>query len=311
MTMTQPPSGGGVTAETVLETNLEGIRRFKKGKVRDVYDLGEELLIVATDRISAFDVVIPTGIPSKGAVLTRLSAFWFEKMKALTPSHFVSADICRITAKHPALAPHENLLSGRSMLVRKGQVVPIECVVRGYLSGSGWKDYLKSGAVCGVGLPKGLQESQELPTPIFTPATKEEAGHDLNISEEEMARRVGGELTEKLKAVSLKVYTLARDYARSRGILIADTKFEFALRDGELLLVDELLTPDSSRFWPQEEYQPGRPQTSFDKQFVRDYLEGIRWDKNPPAPALPEEIVRRTSEKYLQALRQLTGKGLS
>ncbi len=299
------------TAETVLETNLQGIRRFKKGKVRDLYDLGEELLIVATDRISAFDVVIPTGIPFKGAVLTQLSAFWFEKVKALTPSHFISSDIRQITARHPELAPHQRLLAGRSMLVRRGQVVPIECVVRGYLSGSGWKDYLKSGAVCGVPLPEGLQESEELPEPIFTPATKAEEGHDLNISEEEMSRRVGQGLTGKLKSVSLKVYTLAQDYARTRGILIADTKFEFALRDGELLLVDELLTPDSSRFWPKGEYQPGRPQASFDKQFVRDYLEGIRWDKSPPAPALPEEIVRKTSEIYLQALQQLTGKGLS
>ncbi len=298
------------TAETVLETNLPGIRRFKKGKVRDVYDLGEELLIVATDRISAFDVVIPTGIPFKGAVLTQLSAFWFERMKALTPSHFISADIRQIAARHPELAPHERLLAGRSTLVRKGQVVPIECVVRGYLSGSGWKDYLKSGAVCGVALPEGLQESEELPEPIFTPATKEEQGHDLNISEEEMASRVGQGLTGKLKSVSLKVYTEARDYARTRGILIADTKFEFALRDEEPLLVDELLTPDSSRFWPKGEYQPGRPQASFDKQFVRDYLEGIRWDKNPPAPALPEEIVRKTSEIYLLALQQLTGRNL-
>ena len=295
-------------AETVLETNLPGIPLFKKGKVRDVYDLGNELLIVATDRISAFDVVIPTGIPQKGAVLTALSAFWFEKMKDLIPAHFISSEIEEIIRRNPKLEPHRRVLDGRSMLVRKGKVVPMECVVRGYLSGSGWKEYRQSGAVCGVHLPKGLQESQELPGPIFTPATKEESGHDVNVSEAEMARRVGAELTRELKQASLKIYARARDYARTRGILIADTKFEFALKDDRPMLVDELLTPDSSRFWPAQEYRPARPQASFDKQFVRDYLESLPWDKTPPAPALPEEIVRKTSEKYLQALRLLTGK---
>ena len=295
-----------MTADTVLETNLSGIKLFKKGKVRDVYDLGDSLLIVATDRVSAFDVVIPTGIPHKGAVLTALSAFWFGKMAAIIPCHFISSDIAEIARRHPELAPHKAVLAGRSMLVRKGQVVPIECVVRGYLSGSGWKEYQKNQAVCGVKLPAGLKESAELPEPIFTPATKEESGHDVNIPFEEMARRVGAELAGELRRISLAVYAMARDYARTRGILIADTKFEFGLIDGKPALVDEILTPDSSRFWPMDLYAPGKPQASFDKQFVRDYLESIRWDKNPPAPPLPEEIVRKTSEKYLQALRQLT-----
>ena len=299
-----------MTADTVLETHLSGIKIFKRGKVRDVYDLGDHLLIVATDRISAFDVVIPTGIPSKGAVLTALSVFWFGRTGSITPNHLVSADITEIIRLHPELAPHRAVLAGRSMLVLKGQVVPIECVVRGYLAGSGWKEYKKSRSVCGVPLPAGLKESQELPEPIFTPATKEESGHDVNISEAEMAKRVGAELTQKLRKASIALYSTARDYARTRGILIADTKFEFALRDGKPMLVDEVLTPDSSRFWPADSYAPGGSPASFDKQFVRDYLESIPWDKTPPAPALPEEIVRKTSEKYQQALRQLTGKDL-
>lgn len=294
----------------VLETKLAEVKLFKRGKVRDVYDLGPHLLIVSTDRISAFDVVIPTGISSKGAVLTQMSAFWFEKMKDLTPTHLVSVDIDWILRQYPALEAHRAILAGRSMLVRKAEVVPIECVVRGYLAGSGWKEYQKSQSVCGVNLPAGLRESQELPTPIFTPATKEESGHDRNISEAEMAKRVGPELTEKLKNTSMAIYRWARDYARSRGILIADTKFEFGLIDGRPLLVDELLTPDSSRFWPVQDYAVGRSPVSFDKQFVRDYLEGLKWDKTPPAPALPEEIIQKTSAKYLQALTQLTGHGL-
>ncbi|MBI3615376.1 MAG: phosphoribosylaminoimidazolesuccinocarboxamide synthase [Candidatus Omnitrophica bacterium] len=295
----------------VLETELAGAKLFKRGKVRDVYDLGDQLLIVATDRISAFDVVIPTGIPSKGAVLTQISAFWFEKMTDLTPTHLVSADTDRITQMHPVLKTHRAVLAGRSMLARKTEVVPIECVVRGYLAGSGWKEYQKSQSVCGVLLPAGLKEAQELPEPIFTPATKEESGHDINISEVEMAKRVGADLTTALRETSLAVYSRARDYARSKGIIIADTKFEFGRFNGEPMLIDELLTPDSSRFWPVEEYAPGRSPVSFDKQFVRDYLEGLSWDKTPPAPALPEEIVRKTSAKYLQALAVLTGRGLS
>ncbi len=295
-----------MSSATVLETNLKGLKLFKKGKVRDVYDLGPHLLIVATDRISAFDVVIPTAIPRKGEVLTQLSAFWFGRIQSITPSHFVSADIDNILKSHPALAPHREILAGRSMLVEKGEVVPIECVVRGYLSGSGWKEYKQNQSVCGIRLPENLKESAQLPEPIFTPATKAETGHDMNISQEEMARQVGQALTDQLKSVSIQLYTIARDYAASRGIIIADTKFEFARRGDQMMLVDEVLTPDSSRFWPQELYEPGRAQVSFDKQFVRDYLEGISWDKTPPAPELPKEIAAKTSQKYLQALEQLT-----
>ncbi len=294
----------------VLQTEIKEAKLFRRGKVRDVYDLGAHLLIVATDRISAFDVVIPTGIPSKGAVLTALSSFWFGKIGSLIPSHFISCGMDDILARYPQLKPHRATLAGRSMLVKKGTVVPIECVVRGYLSGSGWKEYQKNGAVCGVKLPPGLRESEQLPEPIFTPATKEETGHDINISEAEMAERVGAELTRKLREASIAIYSLARDFARTKGILIADTKFEFGIADGRPMLIDEVLTPDSSRFWPIEGYAPGGAPPSFDKQFVRDYLESIRWDKNPPAPELPEAIVKKTSEKYLEALKKLSGKGL-
>ncbi|MCM8794272.1 MAG: phosphoribosylaminoimidazolesuccinocarboxamide synthase [Candidatus Omnitrophica bacterium] len=297
-------------SDTVQGTQLPGVTLFKRGKVRDVYDLGEHLLIVATDRVSAFDVVIPTPIPHKGAVLTALSAFWFRMMKDLVSGHLVSADADEIVRRYPVLKPSRELLAGRSMLVIKAQVVPVECVVRGYLAGSGWKEYQKSQAVCGVPLPKGLQEASELPEPVFTPATKEESGHDINISEAQMAERVGAQLTAMLKALSLSIYKKARDYARSKGIIIADTKFEFGRKGEAVLLVDEVLTPDSSRFWPADRYTPGSSPVSFDKQFVRDYLEGLKWDKKPPAPALPEEIVRKTSEKYLQALKQLTGASL-
>jgi len=297
--------------DAVLETQLPGVRLFKRGKVRDVYELGGQLLIVATDRLSAFDVVLPTGIPQKGAVLTQLSAFWFQRMTDLIPSHFISAKIDRIIADYPILKAQRAMLAGRAMLVERTEVVPIECVVRGYLAGSGWKEYQKTRAVCGIALPAGLAESQELPEPIFTPATKAETGHDLNISEAEMAARVGAALTKELKSISLSIYSRAREYARSRGILIADTKFEFGLANGRVTLVDEVLTPDSSRFWPAEDYAPGRSPVSFDKQFVRDYLDGLRWDKTPPGPALPDDIVQKTSAKYLQALSQLTGKTLA
>ena len=297
--------------DAVLETQLPGVRLFKRGKVRDVYELGGQLLIVATDRLSAFDVVLPTGIPQKGAVLTQLSAFWFQRMTDLIPSHFISAKIDRIIADYPILKAQRAMLAGRAMLVERTEVVPIECVVRGYLAGSGWKEYQNTRAVCGITLPTGLAESQELPEPIFTPATKAETGHDLNISEAEMAARVGAALTKELKSISLSIYSRAREYARSRGILIADTKFEFGLANGRVTLVDEVLTPDSSRFWPAEDYAPGRSPVSFDKQFVRDYLDGLRWDKTPPGPALPDDIVQKTSAKYLQALSQLTGKTLA
>jgi len=294
----------------IVQTRLSGVNVFKRGKVRDVYNLGEHLLIVCTDRISAFDVVLPTGIPYKGMVLTQLSVFWFEKVNPSAPSHFVTADGDRILRLYPELIPYRDQWEGRSMLVKKAQVVPIECVVRGYLAGSGWKEYRKGQSVCGVRLPAGLREAEELPEPIFTPATKEELGHDINISEAETVRRIGEPLTKRLKEISLLLYRMARDYARTRGIIIADTKFEFGLREGEPILVDELFTPDSSRFWPADRYAPGSSPPSFDKQFVRDYLESIPWDKSPPAPALPEEIVRKTSEKYLQAYTQLTGNPL-
>ncbi len=294
--------------QTVLETQLDNLTLWKRGKVRDVYDLGEHLLIAASDRISAFDVVIPTGIPQKGNVLTQLSAFWFSMMKEQIPSHFISAEIDPITQRYSSLGRYRDLLAHRSMLVRKSQAVPIECVVRGYLSGSGWKEYKQSQSICGVRLPSGLVESQELQDPIFTPATKEESGHDINISETDMAQRVGEKLTQQLKTTSLAIYKKSRDYAKARGILIADTKFEFGLLNGAVLLIDELLTPDSSRFWPLEGYAAGGPCPSFDKQFVRDYLESLKWDKKPPAPPLPSEIVEKTSEKYLQAYAQLTGK---
>ena len=300
-----------MATDVVLETDLKGVTLFKRGKVRDVYDVGRHLLIVATDRISAFDVILPTGIPGKGAVLTVLSTFWFAMMKDIVPGHLISSDIDEIIRQYPALKPHRSVLAARSMLVKKAQVAPIECVVRGYLAGSGWKEYRKSQSVCGVALPAGLQESQELPEPIFTPATKEESGHDINISEAEMAQRVGPALTQQLKAASLSIYKRARDYARSRGIIIADTKFEFGLDGEQILLVDEVLTPDSSRFWPVEGYTLGISPPSFDKQFVRDYLETLSWDKTPPGPVLPDEIVQKTSAKYLQALQQLTGKSLS
>ena len=296
--------------DAVLETQLEGLTLFKRGKVRDVYDLGERLLIVATDRISAFDVVLPTAIPSKGTVLTQLSAFWFTMMRDLVPTHLVSAESESIVEQSEGLRPHRSLLAGRSMLVEKTHVVPIECVVRGYLAGSGWKEYQKTQAVCGVSLPAGLRESDRLPEPIFTPATKEESGHDLNITEEEMAQRIGPALTRQLKQLSLAIYTKASAYAESRGIILADTKFEFGQRHGQVVLIDELLTPDSSRFWPKEQYEPGKPQVSFDKQYVRDYLEESGWNKTPPAPALPNVVVLRTSAKYLQALQQLTGQGM-
>jgi phosphoribosylaminoimidazole-succinocarboxamide synthase len=294
-------------SSVVLETALSGLTLARRGKVRDVYDLGEHLLIVATDRISAFDYVLGSGIPDKGKVLTQLSAFWFEKTAALTPHHLISIDVEDFPA--PARA-HREILRGRSMLVRKTLPLPVECVARGYLSGSGWKDYQKTGAVCGIPLPKGLRESDRFDTPIFTPATKAESGHDENISEAEAGHIVGMDRIARLRDLTLAIYQHGVKHAETCGIIIADTKFEFGLDGEELLLIDEVLTPDSSRFWPKADYRPGQGQPSFDKQFVRDYLERIGWNKQPPVPSLPDDVVMRTREKYVEAYKRLTGHDL-
>ena len=278
----------------------------RRGKVRDVYDLGESLLIVATDRISAFDCVMPNGIPDKGRILTALSLFWFQKFGRDFENHLIASDV----SNYPTpLRAFDEQLAGRSMLVRKAKVVPIECVARGYLAGSGWKEYRQSRTVCGVRLPPGLRLCDKLPAPIFTPATKEENGHDVNVSFEDAAGRVGSELAAKLRDNTLRLYTQAADYAAGRGVIIADTKFEFGLVEGErLILVDEVLTPDSSRFWPADAYEPGHDQPSFDKQYVRNYLEGRAWDKTPPAPPLPEDVVQGTRQRYAEAYGRLTGR---
>jgi phosphoribosylaminoimidazole-succinocarboxamide synthase len=294
----------------VLETRLEGLQRKGKGKVRDIYDLGDFLLIVATDRISAFDVVLPNGIPGKGAVLTQLSAFWFHRLSEYEDilwNHFITADVADFPQ---SCHRHRSVLEGRSMLVRKAAPLPMECIVRGYLSGSGWADYQRSGEICGQTLPKGLVESQKLPAPIFTPSTKAEAGtHDTNISFTAMESLIGSDVAKLVREVSLKIYQRASEYAESKGIIIADTKLEFGLdpSSGQPMLIDEVLTPDSSRFWPRSDYAPGRSQPSFDKQFVRDYLTSIKWNKQPPAPSLPDEVIRQTSERYREAFRLLTG----
>jgi phosphoribosylaminoimidazole-succinocarboxamide synthase len=292
----------------LLRTDFPELELHASGKVRDVYRLDEQhLLFVATDRISAFDYVLATGIPHKGRVLTQISLFWFDFLRDVVPNHLVSADVESYPAR---LRPHADQLRGRSMLVMRAEMVPVECVVRGYISGSAWKEYKATGKVCGIDLPKGLMESDKLPEPIFTPSTKATTGHDENIPFEEMVRVVGGERSEKLRDITLRIYTKAADYARTRGIIIADTKFEFGITSKGITLADEVLTPDSSRFWPADKYQPGRAQDSYDKQYVRDYLEEIRWNKQPPAPALPPEVARKTSEKYLEAYRQLTGREL-
>lgn len=296
-----------MTAAALLQSSVSDLRLLKRGKVRDVYDVDDNhLLIVATDRISAFDCILPTAIPRKGQVLTALSKFWFEKLQHVVPNHLVTtnADAMPQVVRHPSL-------QHRSMLVRKTKVFPVECVVRGYLAGSGWKDYLRTGAVCGHKLPEDLQESSELLEPIFTPSTKAEEGHDENITEESVRELVGEETATRLREISLQLYKEAREYARQRGIIIADTKFEFG-RDskGEIILIDEVLTPDSSRFWPAESYSPGKSQPSFDKQFVRDYLETLDWNKQPPAPPLPEEVAEATTTRYLEAYRLLTGETL-
>ena len=297
------------SAVPVIETSLHNLQLVRRGKVRDVYEVDDEhLLIVATDRLSAFDCVLPTAVERKGEVLTALSEFWFNRLHHIVPHHLISTQL----GEMPEIIRHENAnLDGRSMYVRRTHVFPVECVVRGYLAGSGWKDYQFTGEVCGYPLPAGLREAEELPEPIFTPATKASAGHDENISEAEMSRSVGAEVTTHLRDVSLRLYREAADYARRRGIIIADTKFEFGQdKDGCIRLIDEVLTPDSSRFWPADQYQPGRAQTSFDKQFVRDYLQALRWDKQPPAPPLPPPIAAATTKRYLEAYRLLTGSEL-
>jgi len=287
----------------VWETNLPGIHFLNRGKVRDLYEVGDRLLIVATDRLSAFDVVLPTAIPDKGRVLTQLSLFWFDLLRDVIPNHIVTS-----TDFPPSLDAYRAQLEGRSMLCQRTKPLPIECVVRGYLSGSGWKDYRATGKVCGIALPKGLQESERLPEAIFTPSTKATTGHDENISFDQAISTIGGELAEKVRAVSLEIYRRAAAYAEPRGIILADTKFEFGLdENSNLIWIDEALTPDSSRFWPAAGYQPGRAQPSFDKQYVRDHLERIGWNKQPPGPELPTEVVAATQEKYREAYRQLTG----
>jgi phosphoribosylaminoimidazole-succinocarboxamide synthase len=293
----------------VVETTLSDLKLTRRGKVRDVYQVDDDrLLIVATDRISAFDCVIPTPIEQKGEVLTALSQFWFTKLGEVVPNHLITT---RVEEMPEAVQKHASELRGRSMLVRKTEVFPVECVVRGYITGSGWKDYQKTGEVCGHKLPAGLRESEQLAQPIFTPATKAETGHDENISEAQMAEIVGPEVTAHLREISLTLYRQAAEYARARGIIIADTKFEFGRdREGRAILIDEVLTPDSSRFWPADDYQVGRGQASFDKQFVRDYLETLSWNKQPPAPALPAEVSRATTARYLEAYELLTGEKL-
>jgi phosphoribosylaminoimidazole-succinocarboxamide synthase len=292
----------------LLRTDYPELELHASGKVRDVYNLdADHLLFVATDRISAFDYVLATGIPHKGRVLTQISLFWFDFLKDIVPNHFVTADVNSYPA---AIRQHGDELRGRSMMVMRAEMFPVECVARGYLSGSGWKEYKAMGSVCGIKLPAGLKESDPLPEPIFTPATKATTGHDINISFEEMCKLVDLELSRKLRDLTLRIYKKAADYARQRGIIIADTKFEFGQTAKGITLADEVLTPDSSRFWPADSYQPGKVQDSYDKQYVRDYLEEIRWNKQPPAPALPQEVARRTSEKYLEAYRQLTGREL-
>jgi phosphoribosylaminoimidazole-succinocarboxamide synthase len=292
---------------TLTQTNLPGLKLQARGKVRDIYDLGDQLLIVVTDRLSAFDVVLPTGIPNKGKVLNQMSAFWFDFFKDFVPSHVVSTQVADFP---PEVRKFRDQLEGRSMLVKKAKVFPIECVARGFLAGSGLKDYNKTGKVCGIDLPPGLRDSDRLPKPIFTPATKAETGHDENISFEEAGRVIGRDVIQRLKELTLSIYSRGVEYASKRGIIICDTKFEFGSIDGRIHIVDEMLTPDSSRFWPADQYHPGQAQPSFDKQFVRDYLERIGWNKQPPAPELPEDIVNATSAKYVEALKILTGREL-
>jgi phosphoribosylaminoimidazole-succinocarboxamide synthase len=297
-----------MTKKVIKETHFPGLKLASRGKVRDIYDLGDALLIVATDRMSAFDVVMDDPIPDKGKVLTKISLFWFETTSPIIENHVITSN----PDEYPeSCRPYSAYLKDRSMLVTKAQPLPVECIVRGYISGSGWREYKDKGSISGVALPGGLKESSKLAEPIFTPSTKAEQGlHDENISLDEVARIVGEDVASTIKRVSLEIYEFGRDLAEKQGIIIADTKFEFGKRDGTLILIDEVLTPDSSRFWPIDEYEPGRPQKSFDKQFLRDYLDGLDWPKKPPPPKLPEEIIAITRDKYLEALRRITGKGL-
>ncbi|MEP7362844.1 MAG: phosphoribosylaminoimidazolesuccinocarboxamide synthase [Acidobacteriota bacterium] len=293
--------------QVLLESRLPGYELVSRGKVRDVYSVGRDLLIVASDRISAFDYILATGIEDKGRVLTQLSIFWFDFLKDLVPTHFLTADV---DLYPEPLRAYRDQLAGRSMLVRRAQMIDVECVARGYISGSGWKDYRATGAICGIPLQAGLRESDQLPEPLYTPASKASTGHDENISFEDVVQRVGVETAERLRSLTLAIYSKASGYARTRGIILADTKFEFGFVDGILTLGDEVLTPDSSRFWPADRYDPGHAQPSFDKQYVRDYLESIRWNKQPPAPGLPPEVASSTSGKYREAYRILTGHAL-
>ncbi|MDN3515767.1 MAG: phosphoribosylaminoimidazolesuccinocarboxamide synthase [Candidatus Brocadia sp.] len=293
----------------LLTTDIPQLTLCNRGKVRDIYEVNDTLLIVTTDRISAFDVVLPSGIPYKGEVLTKLSEFWFTYTSDIVENHLIATRIEKMN--NAIIAGHKDVLQGRSMLVKKVKVIPVECVIRGYLAGSGWKEYQQTQSICGIKLPAGLRESDKLPEPIFTPSTKATTGHDENISFSKVVGSVGKKLAEELKEKSMKVYLKASEYARERGIIICDTKFEWGITtDNKVILIDEALTPDSSRFWPSEGYEPGKPQHSYDKQFIRDYLESIHWDKKPPAPTLPADIIRKTSEKYLNAYKALTGKSL-
>lgn len=292
----------------ILSTDFKGLKLFRRGKVRDVYDLGDKLLIVSTDRISCFDVVLPDPIPYKGKILTSLSCFWFDFLKGIILNHFITSDV----NKYPEeLKRYKADISGRSMLVLKTKPLLVECVVRGYLSGSGWKEYREKQSICGIKLPSGLLESDKLPEIIFTPSTKADVGHDMNVDQNYVENLIGKEYSDKLRSVSIEIYRKASDYALSRGIIIADTKFEFGIYDNKIILIDEVLTPDSSRFWPKDRYAPGKTALSFDKQFVRDHLESLDWDKTPPGPRLPKEIIERTTQKYLEAYKRLTGKELN
>lgn len=295
------------SSPAITQSHLAGIEVFKRGKVRDIYDLGDRLLIVATDRVSAFDCILPDPIPFKGKVLTALSSLWFNRTRNTIPNHLITTNL----EDYPSsLLKFRDTLEGRSMLVKRSEVVKIECVVRGYLAGSAYMEYQNYGSICGITLPSGLREADPLPEPIFTPATKEASGHDINITREKMGQLIGNELAERLAEISLKIYKRASELLKPRRIIISDTKFEFGFLDGELILIDELLTPDSSRFWSTGEYTPGQHQKSFDKQFLRDYLETLDWDKTPPAPHLPAHIIKKTSERYLEAYQRITGKKL-